>query len=115
MMNGFEMTTAAPRLGTTPTLAERIDRLEHQLAEAMARIAALESARDADDQTDGPAPEALSSSWRPIKAAAEQVGYTESGLRAARRRHAAGPEWWQYRAGRLLVNVDTCPKKRTRT
>jgi hypothetical protein len=107
------MVSTAPLLGTVPTLVERLAALEHQLAEALARIAALEVGRAAAEEEDGPSPQASSSQWRPIKAAAALVGFSESGLRAAIRRHTDGSRWWKYRAGRLLVNIDTCPKKRT--
>jgi hypothetical protein len=103
------------RLGTVPTMAERMALVEHQLAEAWARIGVLEAKGDAEDAVDGPGPGELSSSWRPIKSAAAAVGYSESGLRAAMKRHPDGPKWWRYRAGRLLVNVDACPRKQKRT
>jgi hypothetical protein len=45
------MVSAARRLGEVPTLAERLATLEHQLAEALARIAALEDRRQ-DTPTD---------------------------------------------------------------
>jgi hypothetical protein len=103
-------------LGTVPTMAERMALVEHRLAEALERIAVLDQlvVQHHEDE-DGPAPAPLASSWRPLKAAAALVGYSESGLRAAIRRHTDGPRWWKYRSGRLLVNIETCPKKRTRT
>jgi hypothetical protein len=116
------MMTAARRLGEMPTLAERIAALERivreqaaQLAAQAAMIAMLVADRDVAAAIDGEVPTALSSSWRPIKAAAADVGFSVSGLRAAIRRHEDGPRWWRFRAGRLLVNIDTCPRKRKRT
>ena len=75
------------RLGTVPTTAERVEWLEQQLADALARIAVLEARGDVDDQADGPAPAALTPNWRPIKAAAPLAGYSESGIRVAMKRH----------------------------
>jgi hypothetical protein len=116
------MVTTARRLGETPTLVERVLMLERIVAEQAeviaaqgTRISAIESARDVDDQVDGPAPAALPPNWRPIKVAAPLVGYSESGLRAAMKRHTGGRRWWQYRDGRVLVDVDTCPRKQKRT
>jgi hypothetical protein len=104
------MTATAPRLGTTPTLREDLDRALDLIAVLTERIAVLESARDVDDAIDGTAPEPLPASWVPIKAAAPQVGYSEAGLRKAIKRHAGGPRWWRYLCGRLFVDVDRCPR-----
>jgi hypothetical protein len=104
------------QLGTVPTTAERVELLEQQLADALARIAALESARDVDDQVDGSAPTALPSPpWFPIKKAAALVGYSEPGLRKAIRRHAGGAKWWRYSGARLFVDIDRCPRRPVRT
>jgi hypothetical protein len=99
------------RFGTMPTMAERVLQLEHRLAEALARIAGLEEARDADDQVDGPAPAALPSSWVPLKAACAVAGFSPSGLRKRIATHQDGPRWWMYRGSRLLIDVATCPRK----
>jgi hypothetical protein len=112
------MVSTAPLLGTVPTLVERLAALEHLAAEqaericALAeRVAVLESARDVNDAIDGPAPPpALAPSWKPIKQAASLVGYSEPGLRKAKRRHADGPRWWRYLGGRLFVDIDRCPR-----
>jgi hypothetical protein len=104
------MTAPAPRFGEGPTSAERLDVVEKALAEALARIAVLESARDVAEEADGPVPGRLPPNWKPIKAAASQVGYSEAGLRKAIKRHAGGPQWWRYLCGRLFVDVDRCPR-----
>jgi hypothetical protein len=109
------MTTTAPRLGERPTTAERVDLLEHQLAEALARIEALESARDADDQVDGPVPQTLPPNWVPIKKAAARVGRSESALLKAIKRHPDGVRWWRYDRGRLFADIDRLPWPQVRT
>jgi hypothetical protein len=101
--------TVSARLGTAPTLREDLDRALDLIAVLTDRIAALEAGRDADDQVDGPAPAALPASWKPIKLAAPEVGYGESGLRKAIKRHA-GAGWWCYLGGRLFVDTDHCPR-----
>jgi hypothetical protein len=103
------MTATAPRLGTTPTLAERMLMLERLVADQAERIAVLERARDAVDQIDGPTPAPLPPNWKPIKTAAELVGYSESGLRKAIKRHRDA-RWWEYSGGRLFVDTDHCPR-----
>jgi hypothetical protein len=103
-----------PRLGEGPTSAERIDRLERVVAELLAWKAEHE-AKEANGEDGEPSPPLPSPPWFPIKAAAPAVGYSESGLRAAMKRHMDGPKWWRFHAGRLLVNIDTCPRKRKRT
>jgi hypothetical protein len=97
------------RLGTVPTTAERVETLEHQLADALVRITALEASRDADDAIDGPAPPLLPPNWKPLKRAAPLVGYSEPGLRKAMKRHA-GAGWYRYVGARLFVDVDRCPR-----
>ena len=101
------------RLGATPTVREELDKALALIAVLAERIEVIEGQLAAQGDEDGPAPAPLASSWVPIKAAAPAVGYTEFGLRAAMKRHTDGPRWWLYRACRVLVNVDTCPKKRT--
>jgi hypothetical protein len=99
------------RLGTVPTTAERVELLEHLLAEALARIEVLESGRDVDDAIDGPAsPPLPSPPWFPIKAAAALVGYSESALRKASKGGRAA--WWQARGCRIWINTDLCPRRR---
>jgi hypothetical protein len=102
-------TVMTARLGTVPTTAERVELLERQLAEALERIAVLESARDVDEQIDGAAPVLLGPSWRPIKAAAALVGYSESALRKASKGGRA--VWWQARGCRILIDIDRCPRR----
>jgi hypothetical protein len=108
------MTATARRLGEGPTLAERLLVLEHVVAELLAWKAEheAEEAKGEDGEPLSPLP---SPPWVPIKAAAPAVGYSESGLRAAMKRHRDGPVWWQFDRGRLLVNIDTCPRKEKRT
>jgi hypothetical protein len=105
------MLSTARHLGEAPTAREVAEQALALARELAARIAALEAKRDAEDEVDGDV-QALPSSWRPIKAAAAEVGYSVSGLRAATRRHTDGPRWWKFRAGRLLVNIETCPRKK---
>jgi hypothetical protein len=108
--------TVTTRLGTGPTLREDLDRAlgliaeqAVQIAEQALRIAALEAGRDADDQVDGPTPAPLPPNWKPIKTAAELVGYSESGLRKAIKRQRDA-RWWEYSGGRLFVDIDHCPR-----
>jgi hypothetical protein len=100
------MTATAPRLGTTPTLREDLDRALGLLAEALARIAALEARADADDAIDGDVPQPLPPNWKPLKRAVEISGYSASALRKLK-----SPRWWKYDAGRVRVDVDACPRK----
>jgi hypothetical protein len=110
------MVSAVRRLGEVPTLAERVELLEHHLAEALARISALEDQRGATAEEDGSAPQPLPANWRPIKQAAAIVGYSEPGLRKAIRRHVdGGRRWWRYLGGRLLIDIDRCPRRAIRT
>jgi hypothetical protein len=101
--------TATARLGTAPTMREDLDRALALVAALSERVSVLEAARDVDDQVDGPAPAPLPPNWKPIKLAAPIVGYSESGLRKAIRRHRAA-RWWRYDRGRLFVDIDHCPR-----
>jgi hypothetical protein len=105
------MTVPVQRLGTVPTLAEHMLVLEKALAALTERLDALESARDAVNGIDGPAPVALPPNWHRIKQAAALVGYSEPGLRKAIKRHRDGRRWWRYVAGRIFVDVDTFPRR----
>jgi hypothetical protein len=105
------MVSAARRLGEVPTLAERVELLEHRLAEALARIEVLESARDADDQADGAAPAPLPVNWQPLKKAAAIAGYSWSGLRKKIGTRPDGP-WWKRRGSWILVDVTAMPRRR---
>jgi hypothetical protein len=108
------MTVPATRFGEGPTTAERVAVLERIVAELLAWKAEHE-AEEAKGEDGEPSPPLPSPPWFPIKAAAPAVGYSESGLRAAIRRHKDGPRWWQFDRGRLLVNVHTCPHRKVRT
>jgi hypothetical protein len=103
---GPAMTTAPQRLGERPTLREDLDRALDLIAALTERVAVLESARDVDEQIDGAAPAALPPSWKPLKQAAAETGYSASGLRKIR-----APQWWKYVAGRVWVDTATCPRK----
>jgi hypothetical protein len=107
----MDVTAPAPRFGERPTTAERVDLLEHQLAEALARIAALEARGDADDQIDGVAPAPLPPQWQPLKAACAVAGFSPSGLRKRIATHRDGPRWWKYRGSRLWIDIAACPRK----
>jgi hypothetical protein len=97
------------RLGTVPALREDLDRALTLIAALTERIEVLESARDVDDQVDGPAPQPLPPNWKPIKAAAAVVGYSESALRKASKGGRA--VWWQTRGCRIWIDTDRCPRK----
>jgi hypothetical protein len=98
------------RLGTVPSLREDLDRALALIAALTERIEVLESARDVDDQVDGPTPTPLPPNWKPIKAAAALVGYSESALRKASKGGRA--VWWQARGCRIWINTDLCPRRR---
>jgi hypothetical protein len=85
------------------------------------RIAALEGSSrhgranlvPADDEGDGePMPLGR---WEPVKKAAAEVGYSQTGLRKAIDKavqNRVRPRWWWYRRGRLWVDVNRCPRPR---
>jgi hypothetical protein len=112
------MTAApAPRLGTTPTLAERVLVLERVIAvqaEVIAaqgkRIAILESHTDAADAVDGPAPQPLPANWKPLPEAAAIAGFSWSGMRKKITTLRDGP-WWRRRGNRIFVDVTAMPRK----
>lgn len=97
------------RIGTVPTVAERVLVLERVVREQAERIAALEARADATDQVDGAAPAPLPVNWQPLKKAAEIAGYSWSGLRKKITRRD-GP-WWRRRGNRILVDVTAMPRK----
>jgi hypothetical protein len=98
------------QLGTVPTTAERVELLEEQLADALARIAAPEARGDVDDQIDGAAPTALPPNWKPLPEAAKLAGFSWSGMRKKITTRRDGP-WWKRRGNRILVNVTAMPRK----
>jgi hypothetical protein len=104
--------TAPARIGERPTMREDLDRALALIAALTERIAVIEAARDVDEQLDGAAPAALPPSCVPIKAAARTVGYSESGLRKCidRAKITGERPWWHYRRGRLLIDLDHCPR-----
>jgi hypothetical protein len=89
--------------------------LQTEVAELTLRIAALEAGADPGEQLDGAAPQPLAPHWKALKAACADLGLSQSGLRKAIRRHADGPRWWQFRGGRLFINVHIAPRRRVRT
>jgi hypothetical protein len=97
------------RLGTVPTIGDRVLQLEHQLAEALARIAVLEARGDAEDAVDGPAPQPLPPSWKPIKAASALVGYSPTMLRKLN--DGGRASWWEYRGSRIWIDTACCPRR----
>jgi hypothetical protein len=94
------------RLGASPTLREDLDRALALIAALTERVAVLEARGEADDQLDGPAPQPLPPSWKPLKQAAAISGYSSSALRKLR-----SPSWWRYDAGRVFIDTATCPRK----
>jgi hypothetical protein len=102
------------RLGATSTVREELDKALALIAVLAERIEAIEGQLAAQGDEDGPAPAPLASSWVPIKAAAALAGFSESGLRKRIDRAQLNGErrpWWHYRAGRLFVDVDRCPRR----
>jgi hypothetical protein len=51
----------------------------------------------------------LPSNWKPIKAAAEVVGYSQSALRKAS--NGGRARWWQTRGGRIWIDTARCPRR----
>jgi hypothetical protein len=81
------------------------------------RLEALER-RAGGDGDDGHASPPLDPAiWKPIKEAAQILGFSQSGLRKHMKRWEAhaGYYWWTYRAGRLFIEVNAAPIRVVRT
>jgi hypothetical protein len=92
--------------GSQPT-AERLDRALELIAALTGRIEVLEA--KAGDGEDGERPPALPPSWAPLKRAASITGYSSSMLRKLN--DGGRASWWQYRAGRIWIDLSHCPRR----
>jgi hypothetical protein len=117
------MLSTARLLGEAPTTAEIVAMLQGQVVELQqavatqaaqiaaqaATISTLVARTEAEDQLDGPVPQPLPSNWKPIKAAAEVVGYSPSALRKAS--NGGRAQWWQTRGCRIWIDTARCPRR----
>jgi hypothetical protein len=68
------------RLGTVLTIAERVELLEHRLAEALARISVLEDVPKSGDVSAEDGSPRPPGRWLKMKPAVKVTGYSRSGL-----------------------------------